>query len=283
MYPATFFALFPPFPLRNEVFVAMSFASKFAFRWEEVIQPAIRRIRANEVPFEPVRVDTRRVSDSILTEILRGVSQSRLIFADITTIGILEDRPVRNSNVLYEVGLAHATRRPEEVLLFRSDDDALPFDTAHTRVNSFSPETAPDAAKDAIAHAMMDALRETDLQRSLAVQKAADSLDHPSWWILATANGSATIPYPKMHTTGQVLANSRHASAIARLLDLGALRTTYLAVTPEVLNQIGDSPDADLLNYEITEFGKAIFREGAARIGLFSPEMQKLLAASANP
>ena len=128
MYPSTFFGLFPAFPQEEKVFVAMSFDDRFQNRWEHVIEPAISSIQRNRVPFEAVRVDARRMSDSIVTEILQGISRYRVVFADVTSIGQIEGRPIRNANVMYEVGIAHATRLPEEVILFRSDSDDLIFD-----------------------------------------------------------------------------------------------------------------------------------------------------------
>jgi len=74
MYPANYFVLFPPFPRENKVFIAMSFDQRFEDRWTRVIGPAIRNIRVNDVPLEPHRVDIRQVSDSILTEILAGIT-----------------------------------------------------------------------------------------------------------------------------------------------------------------------------------------------------------------
>ncbi len=77
----------------------------------------------------------RVTSDSILTEILDGIGRCRAFLADISLIGEIENTPIRNANVLYEVGLAHAVRLPQEVLLFRSDDRPLMFDMANIRVN----------------------------------------------------------------------------------------------------------------------------------------------------
>jgi len=148
MYPSHFFGLFPPFPREDKVFVAMSFDPRFDQRWSEVIAPAVRRVLWNDKALEPLRVDSRKVSDSILTEILDGISKSRLILADITTIGKLNDTSIRNGNVMYEVGIAHAVRLPEEVLLFRSDGDTLLFDTSNIRVNKYQPEISPDEARD---------------------------------------------------------------------------------------------------------------------------------------
>ena len=72
MFPRNYFGLFPPFPRENKVFVAMSFDDQFQSRWENVISPAIRNVSVNNTPLEPHRIDTRRIGDSILTEILGG-------------------------------------------------------------------------------------------------------------------------------------------------------------------------------------------------------------------
>jgi hypothetical protein len=48
----------------------MSFAPQFANRWVRVIEPAIKRIEVDGTTLDPYRVDARRVSDSILTDVL---------------------------------------------------------------------------------------------------------------------------------------------------------------------------------------------------------------------
>ena len=277
MYPAHVFSLFPPFPREEKVFVAMSFDQRFDARWHDVIAPAVRRIGVNDTRLEPVRVDTRNISDSILTEILSGVANSRLVFADITTIGFLEGKPIRNGNVMYEIGLAQAVRLPEEVVLFRSDNDPLLFDVSAIRVNSYSPDTAPGKAQAAVADILLGALRELDLRRHLAVRKAVEILDYPSLMMLHESKGQQGVRHPQMNTMRDALGNAARASAISRLLEMGALRTQYLRVTAKLLDDVGDSPDIDLLKYECTEFGEAVSRETAARLGLFSPELQLTL------
>jgi len=47
----------------------MSFAQRFDKRWEDVIKPGIKRVRANGVSLEPVRIKDGVISDSIHTEI----------------------------------------------------------------------------------------------------------------------------------------------------------------------------------------------------------------------
>jgi hypothetical protein len=255
----------------------MSFDPRFHRRWLEVISPGISKVQVNGKNLEPVRVDTRCISDSILTEILSGVSTSRLFLADVTTLERVNERPIRNGNVMYEVGIAHAVRLPEEVLLFRSDSDPLLFDVANVRVNTYSPDERPDEARAFISDSIIAALRELDLRRSLAVGKAAESLDFPSWWLLAEAQSGKGIAHPEMKTMGQALGNASRAAAIQRLLELGAVRTSYLTLTPEKYERIKDSSTADILTYECTEFGQAVFAEGIRRMGIQSPDMMAVL------
>lgn len=123
----------------------MSFAEEFTARWENVIVPAVGSIELDGSSLEPHRVDLRKVSDSVLTEILDGIARCRFFVADISTIGRLDNRAVRNANVMYEVGLAHAVRLPEEVILLRSDDDELDFDVRNIRVHRYDPDNSPAA------------------------------------------------------------------------------------------------------------------------------------------
>lgn len=281
MYPASFFGLFPPFPKDMKVFVAMSFEERFKKRWHQVIEPAVSSIQIDGIALEAVRVDARSISDSILTEILQGISQHRLVLADVTTIGYIEDGqrklPIRNANVLYEVGIAHAVRLPAEVLLFRSDRDELIFDIANVRVNDYDPDGDPEAAKSLMQNSILSALKEVELRQHLAVGRAVESLDFPSWLILAEAQDAQGINHPPTRTMGQALGNSDRIRAIARLLDLGAIKTEYRRVTTELLQTTADEPGEAMLRYRATAFGSAIFMEGVNRIGMLSPDVLKLL------
>ena len=170
MYPANYVQLFPAFPRNPRVFVAMSFAPEFERRWEGVIAPAIRRVKQDGVLLEPHRVDTRVVSDSILTEILDGITHDSFILADISTLHGNAASGQRNPNVMYEVGIAHALRLPEEVLLFRSDEAPLLFDVANIRVNRFDPDHDPEKAMDDVTRALVNAGNEVNLQRLATVK-----------------------------------------------------------------------------------------------------------------
>ena len=272
MYPNTFFSLFPPFPRNNKVFVAMSFDKRFDARWENVIKPAIARVAINTDRLEAQRVDARVVSDSILTEILSGIANAKLVFADITMLNKLDDTPIRNANVLYEVGIAHAVRLPEEVILFRSDSEKLLFDTSNVRVNSYDPDGNPDAAQTKVSEALFDSLKELELKRHLAVQRGLESLDFQTWSILGRTIDAA-LPHPIIRTYGETLASIPMHSAIHRLLDLGMIRPRFLELTPDVIKQINSIPTESLVSYVATEFGKAVYGMWSQWVGL-TPEKQ---------
>jgi hypothetical protein len=279
MYPHNYFQLFPAFPREDKVFVAMSFTPSFENRWKNVIDPAIRNVEVHGLRQEPYRVDTRQVSDSILTEILTGISRSRVVFADITTIGYLNQKPVRNGNVMYEVGIAHTIRLPEEVILFRSDQDDLLFDVANVRVNSYDPDTDPKKAKMLVENAIVEAIKEVDLKKHLSVKAAAESLDFPSWVVLIDAALPDGIKPPVTKTMGDVMATFSRIPAISKLLEMGALTTRYLKMTPGILSTHAGEESEFMLRYKITPFGSALLEHITSRMGMDSSEMLKAIEA----
>ena len=175
MYPATFFGLFPPFPQNLRAFVAMGFDPCFDARWQNVLQPGIRSVTVNDKSLEPHRANLAMSGDSVLTGILDDISRCMVVVADITTLGEHNGRPVRNENVFYEVGLAHAIRLPEEVVLFRSDQATLAFDISNVRVHEYDPDGNPEGARDIVSNTLVGSLNELNLRRQLAIRRAADT------------------------------------------------------------------------------------------------------------
>jgi len=178
---------------------------------------------------------------------------------------------------MYEVGLAQAVRLPEEVVLFRSDEDSLLFDTSTIRVNSYSPDVAPEEAKSAVADTLLETLRELDLQRHLTVRKVVEMLDYPSWLVLVETKAQKGLLHPKIKTMGDVLGNTGRARAISRLLEIGAIRTKFIKVTSEQFAQLKGKTDFELLKYECTEFSNAVLHETANQMNMLSPEMKVAL------
>jgi hypothetical protein len=277
MYPNTFFGLFPSFPRDLKAFVAMSFDTRFDARWINVLGPALSRIQVNGTPLDPHRVDLTRASDSVLTEILDSIARCRVFVADISALDQLNQRAIRNANVFYEIGLAHATRLPEEVLLFRSDDFELAFDISNVRVHRYDPDGNPEEARKTVTETVISSLRELDLKRNLAVRRAAQSLDYESWFVLAEAQQQGGVTPPPRRTMGQVLSVGARLDAIARLLDLGAIRTEFLRVTAETFATDLDVPPEQLVRYVATPFGSVLFDYVIEQMGVTDPELRDKL------
>lgn len=279
MYPLNIFNLFPPFPRENKVFVAMDFDEKFERRWKEVIVPAVKDVpidsSINGSKLEPYRVDMKWVSDSIITEIILGIGNCSLFFADLTTIGKIKTKAIRNSNVMYEVGIAHAVRLPEEVILFRSDKDPLLFDTANIRVNYYDPDKKPEEAINVIKEALNSALKEIDLQKHFSVQRAADSL---------TVDSRKCLQKFEIDNKSEIVSLVERKNSFRQLLELGIISASYSDLAPFLLAKDGKvkseyrgkrnplfgsgiqtKDGKTYFDYKITPFGFAVFDEVIAR------------------
>jgi hypothetical protein len=108
------------------------------------------------------------------------------------------------------------------------------------RVNWYDPDGKPEEARRKVADTIIEALKEVDLKKNLAVKAAAESLDYTSWMILAQAHAEDGVGPPLTSTMGQALGNAARIAAIARLLELKALTTAYITLTPEVLATAND-------------------------------------------
>ena len=265
MYPVSFFALFPAFPRKETAFVAMSFKPQFQSRRDQVIVPGI-----TEVGLEPLIVNASKVSDSILTDILRGIGESRLVLADVSC----EDGSYRNGNVMYEVGIAHATRLPEEVVLFRSDNERLPFDITNVRVNDYDPDGNTGSAKTKLKEALRDAIRAIDTTRHLAVNGASEAIDLAGFTLLLDAlQKNGIVKYPRLATVEEFLTSTPKITALSRLLELGLLTADYPPVSVDTFAAVANQELRELLAYRITPFGCAVVNQIRERLGV--PELLK--------
>lgn len=276
MYPAEVLNLFPPFAHTSQVFVAMSFDERFDPIWDRVFCPAVAGLSADGTPLSAFRVNLTRKSDSIITEIVQNIAQCRLILADISTAGwhdagLGQQRPVRNANVLYELGIAHASRLPEEVLIVRSDNDPLDFDIAGVRVHRYPADF--EAAREAIENLLRAALASVDQRRSIAVAKALQGLD-PTMYLILHEFGD--IAHPVMNTMGQVLASSERLGAIHRLLTGGMLTAVFEPLPDDFMER----PVGELVRYRKTRFGAEVFAAARNQMG-FAEALKRWLATDA--
>lgn len=102
----------------NTCFVIMPFGNWFNRYYQEIYVPAIK-----EASFEPVRVDELFSTGSVVEQIWEQISKASVLLADLSN---------KNPNVFYELGLAHAAKKP--VILTASKLEDVPFDLRHLRV-----------------------------------------------------------------------------------------------------------------------------------------------------
>ena len=87
--------------------------------FEKIFKAAI-----DKTGLKPVRADADIfATGKIIDQIWRGINAAKVLVAELTT---------RNANVLYELGLAHALKKP--VVLVSSNQLDVPFDLQHIRV-----------------------------------------------------------------------------------------------------------------------------------------------------
>jgi len=265
MYPGEILNLFPPYPRNHIVFVAMSFDPAFYPRWKNVIETSINSTELDGNLLEAHRIDLSKKSDSIITEIVQQISQCRLVLADISTIGyskrnfFSKKKPIRNANVMYEVGIAHATRLPEEVILLRSDNDPLDFDISGVRVHKYNPERVEEAIA-LIKDLVNNAFESIDTRKNITVRNAAESLDLNMFILLHKSINE--IKHPSLNTWAEALGNIHTMQAINRLLSLGMFKVKYNKMTSEMFNKdlIGS------ISYTITPFGRDVYRVARERL-----------------
>jgi hypothetical protein len=100
-------------------FVMMPFVEPLGGYYASLYEPAIRK-----AGLTAIRADTDIFgTGKIIDQIWAGINNAKVLLAELTG---------RNPNVLYELGIAHALRKP--VVLVSSNEADVPFDVRHVRV-----------------------------------------------------------------------------------------------------------------------------------------------------
>ncbi len=100
-------------------FETTPFADPLGGYYQSLYEPAIKK-----AGLSAVRADTDIFgTGKIIDQIWAGINNAKVLVAELTG---------RNPNVLYELGLAHALRKP--VVLISSNEEDVPFDVRHVRV-----------------------------------------------------------------------------------------------------------------------------------------------------
>jgi hypothetical protein len=105
--------------LGDSCFVMMPFAKPHGDYYSQIYEPAIKK-----AGLRPIRADHEIFgSGKIMEQIWSGINAAKVLVAELTT---------KNSNVFYELGLAHAKGKP--VVLVSANEHDVPFDLQHIRV-----------------------------------------------------------------------------------------------------------------------------------------------------
>lgn len=100
-------------------FVMQPFAAPLGDYYATIYEPAIEKAGLKSVRADDEIFGTGKIIDQIWS----GINSARVLVAELT---------MRNANVFYELGLAHALRKP--VILVSSNKEDVPFDIGHVRV-----------------------------------------------------------------------------------------------------------------------------------------------------
>ena len=260
MHPLTFYSTLFSQEKRDEVFVIMSFAPEFEDTWVRIFEPTIRE----DLKLKPNRVDYNISGESIIHDILDGIAHARLVLADITCSMLRDARgivwPQRNGNVMWELGVAHVMRLPNEVIMIRADNEPSIFDLTQFRAFPYDPDDV-DEARRLLAQLGRDRLNSIDQSKSAYVQRCVQSMDYQSWIVLREADQTGGIgPENNITTT----------NTIGKLLEMGALVTSFLTATPELVQGATNMTTRDFIKYKVSTIGKAIVEYIDRQISLSS-------------
>jgi len=109
----------------------------------------LRRLIAEalqESGIEPALLEEELSAESaspepIVERVSKAIGRADFIIADLTG---------SNPNVMYEVGLAHAMRKPVLFILQRNLQHSIPFDLRHQLIYFYDPSAPPDLMRDGI-------------------------------------------------------------------------------------------------------------------------------------
>lgn len=103
----------------DSCFVMMPFVEPIGGYYKTIYEPAIAKAGLRSVRADDEIFATGKIVDQVWS----GITAAKVLVAELTD---------RNPNVFYELGLAHALKKP--VVLISSNQEDVPFDLQHIRV-----------------------------------------------------------------------------------------------------------------------------------------------------
>jgi hypothetical protein len=235
----------------------------FEHTWEEAIFPAAR-----DCGLSAYRADVRKASDSILVDILDGIAHAKLVLVDVSPVScspvswfrsLLSPALCRpqypNGNVMYELGLAHASRQAEEVILVRNcSETRLLFDVSSVRVHHY-PASDIKKSRQVFENLIRDALTTVDRTKSLQVAKAAQAITIGDINLIRKFWPDGFNYAAKDSDENLNDIPSSHDFALGNLQKLGLVRTEPLSNNGKIS-----------INFIWTEFGNAVVKALGPRV-----------------
>jgi hypothetical protein len=245
----------------DQVFVAMSFEVRFEERYRDIIKPAIEGSPIAGRRLAAYKVDNSMTGDSILTDIADGIAHSAVILADVSVIdeGRFTGYPIRNGNVMYEVGMALSCRLPSEVLLIRDDEKRFLFDVSTIPHMTVDFKDKGDATE-RIRAALHDRLTETRRIYDARVSIASRRLTPLELQVLEgfAKHGPGVAQDFANKATGMLSIPMERA--IAALLEKGCIQSA------------GRNVETQGLFYHMTPFGRDVAASGISTLPMLKPK-----------
>lgn len=209
MYPKHFMEQFWRGEQNNKLFVAMPFNPSFDSRFSDIIKPA-----AIDAGFDDAyRSKEILSSNAIVTKILEGIANSRMVLCDLS-----DDQGHVNGNVLFEAGIATTIREPHSVVLIRDQEPSK----ADFDVRGLTIHLPPNEGltKPWLVDLLKKCLEEIDWAKSKRIEIIAKNLDEFCLLIIDQF-GRNPDGCNHFHLAGSGL---ELRLAAQRLVDLGVLR-----------------------------------------------------------
>ena len=249
-------------------FVIMPFDEELEPVYTQFIKPVLE-----DEGFDVERADNIESQQNIIKDILNKIRSSDLIVADLTDL---------NPNVFYELGLAHAFRKP--VLLLTQSIDEVPFDLKSYRLLEYSTHFAEIASAQATLKSYAEGSRKgnidfgspvTDfvpIDEMLHMPSATNMERSPSTSSTNSSEQDTEVETPGFldHQMALTDGYERIAAMVAgATTDIQTL-TQHVENTTEEANAISSHPNASS-----PRAARNIFRRLATRVGEFNSKMKE--------
>ena len=278
MNPRQFLDSFWSPEIRNQVFIAMSFSPQMQVAYDMIIDPAC----SVDCGIPAFRVDLGHGGDSIITEIMDSIAHSKLVIAEVSCMNPENPKSV-NGNVMWEVGIAHACRQANEVILIRrcTDPHNALFDISTIRVHSYDISSLAESRRQ-LALVIKDRLNSIEYEKSLLVDRAIRQLDPSSRNILLS---SAKI---KLKESFSIPSGSTDKEGWRHLFRLGIVEWIFnepgRGILSEEISAISKQPDSAQPTisgaHRLTSFGQSVVKKLVkllSRFVLSDEEIEKLV------